>query len=75
MQLNCVHFCGATSDDATESVAPHSSRLQPSVIYISQLQPVCLATMVPKLTTLRSGMKAQVGLETVIKPHDLVCFF
>ena len=29
MQLNWFYFCGATPDDATESVATHSSKVQP----------------------------------------------
>ena len=44
MQLNWVHFWGAMPDDATESVATHSSRLQPSIICMPQLPPWCSAT-------------------------------
>ena len=50
----------------TESVAKHS---------MPQLQPYCSAALVPKFTTLKSGMKAQVSLETTIEPHDLVYYF
>ena len=61
-------------DDATESAATHSSRLQPSIICMPQLQPWSSAALVPKFTTLKSGMKAQVSLETTIEPHDLVYY-
>ena len=53
---------------------PHSSKLQPSIICMPQLQPWCSAALVPKLTTLKSGMKAQVNLETTIEPYDLVYY-
>ena len=36
-------------DDATESVATHSSRLQPSIICMPQLQPLCSAALVPNV--------------------------
>ena len=55
MQLDWVYFCGTTPDDATESVATHSSKLQPSIICMPQLQPWCSAALVPKFTTLTSG--------------------
>ena len=44
--------------DETESVATHNSRLQPLIIHMLQLQPWCSAALVPKFTTLKSGMKA-----------------
>ena len=66
-------FLGAMPDDVTESVATHSSRLQPSIICMPQLQLWWSAALVPKFKTLKSGMKAQVSLETAIEPHDLVC--
>ena len=59
-------------DDATENMATHRSRLQPSIISMSQLQPLCLAAPILKFTTLKSGMKTRVILETTIEPHDLV---
>ena len=62
-------------DDATEIVATHSSRLQPSVICMLQLRPWCLAALVPKFTVLKSEMKAQVSLEKTIEPHDLVGWY
>ena len=74
MQINWVYFCGARPYDATESVATHSSRLQPSIIYMSQLQPWCSAALVPKFPTLKSGVKAQVSLETTIELNDLVFY-
>ena len=74
MLLNRVYFCGAIPNTATESVATHSLRLQPSIICKSQLQPWCSAALVPKFTTLKSGIKAQVTLETTIEPHDLVYY-
>ena len=52
----------------------HSSRLQPSSICMPQLQSWCSAALVPKFTTLKSGMKAQVSFETTIEPHDLVYY-
>ena len=58
-------------DDATEIVATHSSRLQPSVICMLQLQPWCSAALVPKFTILKSEMKAQVSLEMTIQRHDI----
>ena len=61
-------------DDATESVATHSSRLQPSIICMPQLQPWCLAALVLKFTTQKSWMKAQVSLETTVEPRDLVYY-
>ena len=51
MHLNWV-LVGAIPDDATESVATHSSRLQPSAICMPQLQAWCLAALVPKLMRL-----------------------
>ena len=57
-------------DDATESLATHSSRLQPSIICMPQLQPWFSAALV----TLKSGMKAQVSLETTIEAHDLAYY-
>ena len=36
------------SDDATEGVAEHSSRLQPS-IHFHTLQPLCLAALIPNV--------------------------
>ena len=61
-------------DDTTESVATHSTRLQPSIFRMPQLQSWCSAALVPKFTTLKSGMKAQVRLETTIEPYDLVYY-
>ena len=61
-------------DDATESVATHSSRLLPSISRMPQLQPRCSAALVPKFSTMNSGMKAQASLETTIEPHDLVYY-
>ena len=46
-----------------ERVATHSSRLQPSITCMPQLQPLCSAALVSKFTTLRSAMKAQVSFE------------
>ena len=62
-------------DDATESVATHSSRLQPSIICTPQLLPWCSAALVPKFT--KSGMKAQVSHSALrqrssLMNHDLV---
>ena len=62
-------------DDATERLATHSSRLQPSIICMPQLQPWCSAALVPKFTTLKSGMNAQDSLESTIEPRDLVYYF
>ena len=56
-------------------VATYSSKLQPSIICMPQLQPWCLAALVTKFTTLKSGMKAQVSCETTIEPHELVHYF
>ena len=56
----------------TESVATHSSRLQPSIICMTKLQHWCSAALVPKVMTLKSEMKAQVSIETTIEPHDSV---
>ena len=40
-----------------------------------QLLPSCLADLVPKFTTLKSGLKAQVGFnEKMIEPYDLVYY-
>ena len=39
MQLIWVYFYGAMLGDATESVATHNSKLQPSIICMAQLQP------------------------------------
>ena len=64
-------FCGEMPDDATESVATHSTRLQPSIISCPSYS---LDAMVPKFTTLKSGMEAQVSLETTIKPLDLLYY-
>ena len=61
-------------DDTNESVATHSSRLQPSIICMPQLQPRCLAALVPKFMTLKSGMKVQVSLKTTIEPQNLVYY-
>ena len=72
--IELSYFCGALPDDATESVATHSSRLQPSIICMPQLQLWCSAALVPKFTTLKSGTKAQVSLETTIEPHDLAYY-
>ena len=36
--------------------------------------PGCSAALVPKSTTLKSGMKAQVSLETTIEPRDLLYY-
>ena len=74
MQLNWVYLCGATPDDATESVTSHSSRLQPSIICLPQLQPWYSAALVTIFTTRESGMKAQVNLETKIEPNELVYY-
>ena len=41
---------------------------------LQNLQPLCMAYLVPKFMTLRSGIKAQVGPETTIEPHDLVYY-
>ena len=49
----------------------HSSKLQPSIIGMPQSW--CSAAL-PKFTTLKSGMKAQVSFETTIKPLDLVYY-
>ena len=65
---NEVFICGASPDDASESVATHSSRLQLSIICMPQLQPWCSAALVPKF----ARMKAQVSLETTIEPHDVI---
>ena len=65
-----VYSHGATPEDALESVATHSLRLQPSIICIPQLQPS--AALVPKFMTMRSEMKAEISFETTIEPHDLV---
>ena len=54
-------------DDATEGVAEHSSRLQPSINLHAPLQPLCSAALVPNV--LPEGMKAQVGL---ISPSQLL---
>ena len=35
---------------------------------------LCLAALVPKFMTLKSGMKAQVSLEKIIELHDLVYY-
>ena len=45
-------------DDATESVTTHSSRLQPSGTALTS--GTTSAGLVPKFTTLKSGMTAQV---------------
>ena len=66
MQLNWVHFHGATPNDTPKSVATQSSRLQPSVICTPQVQPSCSTALVPNFSTLKSGMKGQVSLETII---------
>ena len=60
--------------DATESLATHSSRLQPSIICMPQLQPWFSAVLVTKFMTLKSLMKAQVSLETPIEAHDLAYY-
>ena len=71
MQLNCFHFCGgSTPDEATESVATHSSSLQSSIICMPQLQPLCSAALIPKFMKL--GMKARVSFKTTIESHDPV---
>ena len=70
MQLKCVYFFGALPDDVNESVATHSSRLQPSIICMPQLQTWCLVALVSKFTTLKSGMKAQVGHEIYSSPYQ-----
>ena len=61
-------------DDTTENMVTHSSRLQPSISCMFQLQPLYSAALVPNLITLRSGMKAQVKLETTIESYDLVYY-
>ena len=38
----------------------------------AQLQLLSSAALVPKFTTLKSGMKAQISLETMIEPHNLM---
>ena len=49
MQLNWVYFCGAMPDDATEGVAIHSSRLQPSIICLRySLDVGCFVTQIYK---------------------------
>ena len=70
--LNWVHFCGVMSDDATEGAATQSSSLQPSNNCMRQLQPLCLAALVSKFTTLKSWIKAHISRDTSIEPHDLV---
>ena len=45
-------------DGASENVALHSSRLQPSIFCMTQLQPWCSTVLVLKFTSLRAGMKA-----------------
>ena len=61
-------------DDTSESVATHSSGLQPSIICTPQLQPWCSEALIPKFMTLKSVMKAQVSSETTIEPHDVVYY-
>ena len=70
MQLNLFNFLALrTPDDPTECVATYSSRTQPPIIRMPQLQPSCSAALVPKITPLKSGMKVQVSLETTVEPH------
>ena len=58
-------------DDATESVAEHSSRLQPSINLHAQLQPLCSAALVPNVLPRRdegSGKPCAVIISYVYLP-------
>ena len=62
VEKNWIYISGAVADGATESVATHSSRLQPSIIWKFQLQPWCSA--VPLYDPERIETKTQVSFET-----------
>ena len=78
-QGNWVYSYDSTLDDATENGMPplkmclHTKvRLQPSMICMRQLQPWCSAALVPKFTTLRSGMKVQIRIETTLEQSLMI---
>ena len=54
-----------------QSVATHSSRLQPAISCMSQLQHWCTVALDQIYGYVEFGMKAQ---ETTIEPHDIVYY-
>ena len=72
---NWINFISVVLCQTTPlKVATQSTRLQPSIICTCQLKLLCFAAQVPKFTSLKSWMKAQVSLETTIEPHELVYY-
>ena len=67
-KLNRVHFCGAMPYDITENVATHSSRLQPSINCIPQLQVLNVWLFwYPSCSTSRQQNKFQYFQRGIIK--------
>ena len=69
MKGSCsAELSGAMSDDFIENVATPINQIH------APITTFCSGTLVPIFTTLESRMKAQVSLEIMILPHDLVCY-